>query len=292
MANDEQRLILVTGATGHQGGAVARHLLRDGELRVRALTRDPAKPTARALGEQGAEVVKGDLDDRATVEAAIDGASGVFSVQNFWEAGFDREVEQGVRLADVALAAGVEHFIYSSVGSADRETGLSHFESKWRIESHIRSIDLPYTIFRPVWFMSNFENPAFTESIRAGALPMPLSPDRSFQQIRPDDIGAFVALAFGDPDGWLGRELDLAGDERSMSDVAAAFGRVLGRPVEYNQVPWDAYREAAGKEYYEMMRWFEDVGYDADPAALRGIYPELSAFDRYLREEWREKVEA
>jgi len=144
-----ERLILVCGATGKQGGAVARSLLDRG-FRVRALTRDPQKPEAQALAEQGAEVVQGDMEDRSAVDQVlVEGVYGVFSVQNFWETGYDREVQQGKMVADAARAAGVAHFVYSSVGSAHRKTGIPHFESKWEVEEHVREIGLPFTIFRP-----------------------------------------------------------------------------------------------------------------------------------------------
>src|ERR687886_2667436 len=142
-----ERLILVTGATGKQGGAVARSLLDRG-FRVRALTRDPQRPEAQALTEQGAEVVQGDMEDRSAIDRVLEGAYGVFSVQNFWETGYDREVRQGKTVAEAAKAAGVEHFVYSSVGSAHRQTGIPHFDSKWEVEEHIRQIGLPYTILR------------------------------------------------------------------------------------------------------------------------------------------------
>jgi uncharacterized protein YbjT (DUF2867 family) len=282
MADNRSRLVLVTGATGHQGGAVARHLLDNDDFRVRALTRDPGKSEARQLAEDGAEIIKGDMDDRDSIDRALEGVYGVFAMQNFWETGAEREVEQGVRLADAAQAAGVRHFVYSSVGSAHRDTGLAHFESKWEIENHIRGIGIPYTILRPVFFMDNWENPMMADAVLGGAVVMPLSPDREFQQVAVDDIGAFVALALNDRDAWLGRELDLAGDERTVTEIAAAFGRVLGQPVEYKKVEWDDYRAAAGDEYHDMMRWFEDVGYDSDIDALRRIRPELTDFETYL----------
>lgn len=285
MANGERR-VLVTGATGNQGGAVADHLLRGGEFVVRALTRDPEKPAARALAGRGAEVVKGDLDDRASLDRALEGVYGVFSVQNFWETGYEREIEQGERLADAARDAEVDHFVYSSVGSAHRNTGLSHFESKWRIENHIRKLGLPYTIFRPVYYMDNWKVPMLREMILGGTLAQPLSPDRPFQQVAVDDIGGFVSMAFGDRDEWLGRELDLAGDERTMPEIAAAFGAAMGREVRYHQLSWEEYREAAGQEYYEMYRWFEDVGYEADIPALRRVYRGLTGFGEFLAEEW------
>jgi uncharacterized protein YbjT (DUF2867 family) len=285
------RLVAVTGATGQQGGAAARHLLRRG-FRVRALTRNPGGDAARALREQGAEIVEGDLDDRASLDRALDGVYGVFSVQNFWETGFQREIDQGMRLADAAGQAGVEHFVYSSVGSAHRKTGLSHFESKWQIEGHIRESGLPYTIFRPVFFMENWEGPYLRPSILAGTLALPLDPQVNFQQVAVDDIGGIVAQAFANRDDWLGREADLAGDERTVAEIADTFSRVIGRPVTYQQVPWEEYREAAGEEYHDMFRWFQDVGYDVDIPALREEYPELTDFEGYLRRHGWEGAEA
>ena len=276
------RTVLVTGATGKQGGVVARELLRRG-FRVRALTRDPSKSAARALAELGADVVRGDLDEPESLRPSIDGAYGVFSVQNFWEVGYDREVAEGIALAELASEVGVEHFVYNSVGSAHRETGLSHFESKWKIEERIRALDLPYTIFRPVYFMDNWENPALRSMLLGGTLALPLDPDRELQEVATRDIGAFVGMAFADREAWLGRELDLAGDELSMSKTAEAFGRVIGRPVNYVQVPWEKYRELAGEEYAEMFRWFELVGYEADIEVLREIYPGLTTLEQYLR---------
>jgi uncharacterized protein YbjT (DUF2867 family) len=281
-----ERRILVTGATGKQGGAVARQLLKRGS-RVRALTRDPQKAAARRLGELGAEVVRGDLDDPDSLRPALEGADGVFSVQNFWETGYDREIRQGVALADLASEAGVNHFVYSSVGSAHRSTGLPHFESKWEIEQHIRAIRLPYTIFRPVFFMDNWETPFLRASVLDGTLAQPLPPDRTLQQVAVRDVGAFVAIAFDERDQWLGREVDLASDELTMSELVETFSRVIGRPVQYVQLSWDQFREAAGEEYTRMYRWFDRVGYEADIAALRTVYPELTTFERYLRsQDW------
>jgi uncharacterized protein YbjT (DUF2867 family) len=275
-----EHLILVTGATGNQGGAVARSLLDRG-FRVRALTRDPQKPEAQALTEQGAEVVQGDMEDRSTMDRVLEGAYGVFSVQNFWETGYEREVQQGKTVADAAKTVGVEHFVYSSVGSAYRKTGIPHFDSKWEIEEHVRSIALPYTILRPVFFMQNWE--MMREQILDGTLAQPLDPDKPFQHVAVEDIGAFAALAFEHPDEWLGREVDLAGDEQTMPEIAETFGRVIGREVEYYQVPWDQFEEQMGEEYAVMYRWFNDVGYEADIAVLRQEYPELTTFERYLR---------
>ena len=274
-----QRSILVCGATGSQGGAVARSLLERG-FRVRALTRDSHKPEARTLAEQGAEVVQGDMDDRPSVDRALEGAHGVFSVQNFWEAGYDREIRQGKTVADAAKAAGVGHFVYSSVGSAHRQTGIAHFDSKREVEEHLRGLGLPYTVLRPVFFMQNWE--MMREPILGGTLPQPLDPEKPFQQVAVEDVGAFAAMAFGHPDEWIGREVEIAGDERTMPEIAEAFGHVAGREVGYYQVPWDQFEEQMGEEYAVMYRWFNDVGYEADVEALRREHPGLIDFEGYL----------
>lgn len=150
--------VLVAGATGQQGGAVARHLLGDG-WEVRALVRDPNKEAAQALLKQGAELVHGDLYDRASLDRALKGMYGVFSIQNYWlpDVGYEGEVKQGKLLADAAKEAEVQHFVYSSVGAAHRGMGQSHFESKLIIERYLQESGLPFTIVRPVAFMDNLE---------------------------------------------------------------------------------------------------------------------------------------
>ncbi|MEJ7631950.1 MAG: NmrA/HSCARG family protein [Rubrobacteraceae bacterium] len=277
---EDGRLILVTGATGQQGGAVARKLLERG-FAVRALTRDTEKPAAKELAGLGAEVVEGDLDDRASIERALEGVRGVFSVQQFAETGVEGEVRQGKALADAAKEAGVEHFVYSSVGSAHKETGIPHFDSKWEVEEHARGIGLPCTVLRPVFFMQNWE--WMREPILGGALPQPLDPEKPLQNVAVEDIGTFAALAFENPDQWIGREVDLAGDEMTMTDIAGAFSRVTGREVSYVQTPWDQFEEQMGEEFAVMYRWFDDVGYEADIGALRSEHPGLTSLEDYLR---------
>ena len=279
-SGNEERVILVSGATGQQGGAVARNLLERG-FAVRALTRDAEKAAARELGDLGSEVVSGDLEDRSSIDRVLEGVYGVFSVQQFWGIGVEGEVRQGVLLADAAKAAGVEHYVYSSVGSAHRETGIPHFDSKWEVEEHVRASGVPYTVLRPVFFMQNWE--FMRGPILGGMLPQPLAPGKPFQMIDAEDIGVFVAMAFEDPETWIGREVDIAGDELTMPEIAGTFSRVIGRNVDYFQVPWEGFEEQMGEEYTIMYRWFNDEGYEADIAALRDEYPGLISFDQYLR---------
>lgn len=277
----EQGTILVTGATGHQGGAVARHLLARG-WQVRALTRDPQKPAAQALAKLGAEVINGDLDDRRSIDQALVGVYGAFSVQNFWETGATREIQQGKTLADAARAAGVKHFVYSSVGGAERNTGIPHFDSKWEVEQHVRALGLPATILRPVFYMDNFNSPNFRPAILQGTLTLALRPARTLQMIAVDDIGGFAALAFEKPGEFIGRAFELAGDELTMPQAAEAFSRATSRAVRFVEQPLEQVRSFS-KEYAVMLEWFDREGYQADIPALRALYPLLHTFDAWLR---------
>src|SRR5215208_5915240 len=197
------KIIAVTGATGQQGGAVARKLLAEG-WKVRALTRDLDKPAARELASLGAEVVAGDMDNRAELDAAFQGAYGVFSVQNFWlpNVGFEGEIRQGKNVGDAAKGAGVEHLVYSSVGAAHRGMGQKHFESKWIIEQYIHSLELPYTILRPAAFFENF-NWERVSLVNGTFNAIGLRPEKERQLIAVEDIAAFVALAFEKPEQFL-----------------------------------------------------------------------------------------
>jgi uncharacterized protein YbjT (DUF2867 family) len=278
-----EKRILVTGATGQQGGAVARHLLKQKGFAIRALVRDTAKPAARALAKSGAELLRGDLDDLSSVKRGLEGAFGCYSVQSM-EGGTETEIRRGKALADAARAAGVQHFVYSSVVSADKRTGIPHFESKWEIEQHIRKSGLSFTTLRPVFFMQNWHN-FMRNQILNGTIPLPLDPQTALQQISVEDIGAFAAMVFQQPGKWAGRTIELAGDELTMTRVAETLTRALGRTVRYVQVPWEQFRQQAGGEMTQMYRWFNDVGYHVDIAGLRREYPNLTSFEQALRQQ-------
>src|SRR5579864_5156497 len=206
------KTLLITGATGRQGGAVVRHLLPKG-WKLRALTRDPGGHAAQALTQKGVEVVQGDLEDAASVVRAAAGVYGIYSVQDFWAVGAKREVQQGRNVADAAKKAGVNHLVYSSVGGAERNTGIPHWESKWEIEKYIRSLELPVTVLRPVTFMEGYYIDQVEIGILKGKLVDPVRADKPYQTIATNDIGAFVALAFERPEEFTGKELEIAGSE-------------------------------------------------------------------------------
>ena len=277
--NNSSKTVLVTGATGHQGGAVARQLIQSG-FAVHALVRDVNKPAAQILQQAGALLATGDLDDRRSLDRALQGASRVFSVQSM-EDGLESEIRQGKSLADAAKAAGTSHFVYSSVGGAERKSGVPHFDSKFQIEEYIRAIGLPFTIMRPVFFLFNYDG--MRKMMNSGVMSQPLSPNTKLQQLSEDDYGKAVAQVFERPDEFLNRAIETASVEMTMTQVASAFSHVLGIPVAYQQVPFEAFEKQAGKEMSAMFQWFEDKGYAADLHGLKREFGEATNLEPYLR---------
>jgi uncharacterized protein YbjT (DUF2867 family) len=259
------KTILITGVTGHQGGAVAQALQGSG-LRLRGLTRKPESEQAAALARHGVDLVQGDLDDEASLRRALAGAWGVFGVQNSWEAGVEREEAQGKRLATLAREAGVAHYVYTSVGSAHKRTGVPHFDNKWRIEETVRVLRFPsHVILRPVFFMENLLAPF---SLQGSTLASALGPRTKLQMIAVDDIGWFGARAFIDAAALNRREIDLAGDVRTMPEAAEILTQALGRPIAFAQTPIEQVRQFS-EDTALMLEWFERVGYSADIAGLQ-----------------------
>jgi uncharacterized protein YbjT (DUF2867 family) len=261
--------------------------------RLRALTRNCNSHSAEGLAGQGVELAPGDLDDPASIERAMNGIYGVYSVQDFWTAGARREVQQGKNVADAAKKARVEHFVYSSVGGAERNAGIDHWETKWEIEKHIRKLGLPATILRPVAFMENYYIEQVEIGILKGKLIDPIRADKPYQTIATEDIGAFAALAFERAKEFMGLELEIAGSELTNPETAETFSRVLGKPVKFQQLPMPLVRVVLGKELYQMFRWFNQEGFRADIKELRRCYPELhlQTLEEWLRNEgWHKRV--
>ena len=259
-----ERTILITGATGKQGGAVIRALMGKG-FHLRAMTRKTDSAAAIELANTGVELVRGDLDDAASLTAALAGAWGTLAVQNTWEAGVEKEEEQGKRFATIAREAGVQHFVYQSVGSAHRKTGIPHFDNKARVEDTVRSLNFPsHVIIRPVFFMENLLSPWF---LNGDKLYAAMKPTTVLQMIAVSDIGQFGARAFTDAAQLNRRKIDIAGDAVTIPQAAATFTKALGRTIEFVQIPIEEVRKNS-EDFALMLEWFERVGYDADIPAL------------------------
>ena len=261
--NKGQDAILITGATGQQGGATARALLA-AAYQVVAMTRNPSSENAQALAALGAQVIQGDLDDDTSLRSALEGKWGVFAVQNTWEAGVEGEEAQGKRLARLAKEAGVQHYVYASVGSADKDTGIPHFDNKYRVEETVRGLGFSsYVILRPVFFMENLSSPWFKPGIDDGVVAIAARPDTRIQMVAVKDIGEYGKLAFEKHEELNGQAIDFAGDEMTPVEIAAALSEVTGREINHFQVPIEQVREFS-EDFAIMLEWFDAVGYSAD----------------------------
>lgn len=275
-----RRTILVTGATGRQGGAVARRLLEKGQ-RVRVMTRTPER--ARDLKRMGAEVVQGDFDDYRTLEKAVKGVRGAFLMSTSYQQGPGAEAEQGRAMVHACLDEGVPHVVYSSVCCADRGTGIPHFESKHDIEEYLRESGLKRTILRPVSFMENFVSPRMRASLEEGTMSLPLYPETRLQMLCVNDIGEFAGEAFLRPEEFLGAEIDLAGDERPVKEAVLELSCTMNRQIRYQRIPDDRAEDLLGYDLSAMYAWINEEGFDVDIEALKKRYGiPLTSFSRFL----------
>jgi uncharacterized protein YbjT (DUF2867 family) len=280
----KRETVLVLGATGQQGGATARALVKDG-WRVRALVRDPAGAKAQALETMGVELVRGDMGDRASLDRAVAGAYGVFSIQPSspqlsYGVTDDDEVRFGTSIADAAKAAGVEHFVYTSVLGLRPGTGVGHFESKWRIEEHVRASGLRATIVRPGTFMELLLVPSFGLSPRE--LQFFVHPDQPMQFIAGEDIGVLAARVFADPRTYVGTTLEMAGDSVTGNALVEKINRATGTSITYSRFPPEVLETSPMLR--NLVKLFDDgtLAERADIAALRRLAPGLLTFDAWL----------
>jgi uncharacterized protein YbjT (DUF2867 family) len=266
-------LILVTGATGKQGGAVARLLLLKGR-KVKAFTRKPDSSAAQELKRLGAELAVGSLEDSDSIKRAAQDVETVFAMSTPYEAGMEAETQQGINIAEAAKSAGVQHLVYTSVGSAHKKTGIPHFDSKYKVEQHIHALGIPHTIIRPVYFMENAFAPWFLSGLQNGTVAVALPAKRKLAQIAVADIAAFAVLVIENPSRFLGKGIDLASDDLSGEEMTEILSRVTGRKLSYLEVPIEQVR-AMSEDFAIMYEWFDRVGYQVDLTTLRREYPEI-----------------
>ncbi|AQR63123.1 NmrA family protein [Brevundimonas sp. LM2] len=267
-------IILITGATGNQGGATIRELLRrGGNWQLRALVRNPTAPKALALALQGVDLVKGDLDDAGSIRAALSGVYGVLAVQTPMEQGPAGEERQGRLLASLAAEAGVQHFVYCSAGGVDRDSGVPHFESKRAIEAHIHKLQLPSTILRPAAFMEMFDGFAFRITMLS-MMRTYLKRDQAMQLVSARDIGWFAAQAFDHPTAHIGRAIEIAGDSVTRAEAIKSLRRAGRHSVVSFTIPVFM-RSRLPEDFRLMFEWIAREGFRGDLAQLRSEHPGL-----------------
>jgi len=278
---EKGELYLVTGATGKQGGAAARHLLNAG-LRVRALTRNPESQRAKDLQSAGAEIVRGDLNDTASLEPVMEGVHGLFIVTNYWEKGTGtKEVQQSNNLVDVAGSKDVKHIVYASIARCDDNPGLKHFVSKHEGERYIEKSGIDYTFLRAVYFMDNLSPRDPHSKVHWAALSRFLSSRGSLQMISCHDIGWFATNAFLYPGEWKNRTLDIAGAELSYTAAQESYKHVMGRAPKKAALI-SRIVMLAMPEIKKMFNWYREPRFKADLTSLKMIHPGLQSFEDYL----------
>ena len=291
-----RRTIVVTAATGRQGQAAATALLERG-WPVRALVRDPDSAPAAELAAAGAEVAVCDLDDADAIKAALDGAHGLFLYQPGFMSpeltpglGPDSELTRGRTVINAALTAEIGHLVYSSALGAN--LGLSPLHApKQALEQQLAASGVPFTIIRPVGFMENYAGPG-RGLTPDGTIRTPAPPHIVEQLIAVRDIGAFAAVAFANPDRYAGKAFELAGDELTVPQIAAAMTTALDRPIRYSQIPIEEIRRADPDRAASLERLYNLKPPHADIPRLRDQHPELLTFGRWLTADGAEQVAA
>ncbi len=293
--SDGKQPILVFGATGQQGGSVATALLKAG-WPVRALVRDPASPRSVALRDAGVDLVQGTLADINVIRAAMEGVHGVFSVQPSSgqgpELGLSDEDEErfGIAIANLAVESGVEHLVYTSGGAvSDKPTGMGHFDSKARIEAHIRTLPITATIVRPAAFMEMLVMPGF--GLDEGRFNFFMRPDQSMQLLAVEDIGKLVAAIFADPARFGGETFEIASDTVTGRDLEALFTQAAGRPIAYARFPDEVLTANAFLGKLTALLDEGPLAGHADLDALRAINPEMQSFRSWLAGSGRKTFE-
>jgi len=265
-----QTKILVTGATGQQGGALAKLLLQK-DYQVYALVRNIQSPVAQELKNNGANLVKGDLNDFDSLEQAVNGIDSIFLMGTPFEDGIEGETRRGKMMADIAKEKNVKHLVYSSVANADRNTGIPHFESKYKVEQHIQNLGIPYTIIGPTFFMENLLGPGLEQ----GQLALPLSPSSILQQSALQNIAEFSALVLEHSETFLDKRIDIASDEITGEQAAKLLSNELRHRIRYVHIPLDRVREG-NEDMARMYEWYEKVGTGIDIPSLHQEYPQVN----------------
>lgn len=266
--------VLVTGATGNQGGAVTNSLLSVGH-NVRALVRNTNSPAAKKLAHQGVELVRGDFDDANSLAVAMQDIDSFFLMGSMLEVGVEVETKQGIALANAAKAANVGHLVYSSVANANLDTGIPHFDSKYKIEQHIKTLDIPYTISAPVWFMDNVLAPWSLDALKAGKIALAMPSNRVLQQISVKNIGDFVASIMSRRTSVFGKRFDIAGDELTGEESATILSETSGHKLSFESLPISVVKEQSS-DMAAMFDWFNRVGYSVDIKKLHSEFLEMS----------------
>ena len=273
----ETKTVFVAGATGAQGGATVNTLLERGH-KVIAMTRNPNSDAAQALGARDVDVRQGDYTDAGAITQAAKGVDSAFAVSTSFEVGTEAEIDQGKSLVDALHAAGVGHIVFSTVGSADKNTGIAHFDGKYEIEKHLATLSTPSTVMAPVFFMETLLSPCGQPKLGEGIYTAGMPGDRVLQQIAAKNIGEFAAALIERGEAVYGQRYDIAGSELSGDETVAQISKASGHTIAYQGFAPSELRQQAA-DLADMFTWFNDVGYSADIGALHRDFPDVPWLD-------------
>jgi len=239
--------------------------------KVYALTRNTHSPAAEDLHDKGANIIKGDLDDSDSLIHAVNDVESIFLMGTPFEDGTEGEIRRGKLMADIAKDKGIEHLVYSSVANADKNTGIPHFESKYKVEQHIKNLQIPYTIIGPTFFMENL----LGQGLRQGQLALPLSPSTILQQSALDNIAEFSSLVLEHREPFLEKRIDIASDEVTGEQITKILSNESGVHIRYVQIPLDRVYQS-NEDMARMHEWYEKVGTGIDITRLHQEYPKVN----------------
>jgi uncharacterized protein YbjT (DUF2867 family) len=282
MTRDDQ-VIVVTGATGRQGGAVARYLLADG-WRVRGVTRSPDSAAAGNLAALGVQVVGADMADLDRMREACAGTYGVFSVQNPMTGGEGGELAQGRNVVDAAADAGVSHLVYGSAGPGTPGTGVAAWDVKLEVAEYARSRGLSLTVLRPMAFMELMTDKDLYPPVAAWQLmPRLVGEERPIPWLSADDVGAIAARAFADPASYVGADLALAADLRNLGECRTIWRGVTGRSPRRFPMPVWLFERFVGPDLTRMWRWLATHDVEVDLTQTRTHHPGAVTVEQFVR---------
>jgi len=256
-----KRTILVTGSTGAQGGSVARYLLENGTFNVRCLVRNLSSPKSLELFDQGAQLIKGDLDDVESLVHAMDGCYGVFGLTNFWgpNVGYEGEIKHGKNLGDACKRANIHHLVYSSL---DRNSDVPHFESKVIAEDYMKSC-VPTTSLITSFYFENFGT-FFPPKEENGewVFSVPQKSSTKVPMFSVYETGGWVLQAFLHPELYLNKDVPAVSHYISYPELVEGFTKVTGKKAKFNEIPNEVFRTFGfpGAEDIALnMKYFDDL---------------------------------
>lgn len=284
MDADGGRLIVVTGATGRQGGAVARSLLK-ARWRVRALTRNPQSSKALALAASGAEVVQADMEDPQSLRRAFQGAYGAYSVQNPMISGLEAEVRQGKHVADAAKEASIQHLVYGSAGTG-MPTGVGSWDSKLEVEAYMQALAIPLTILRPLAFMELMTDKGYYPAVSTWHLmPKLMGEHRPVGWISTEDVGAIAAKVFAEPERFIGQTIKLASDVKTIDEIRASYRSIMGKAPSRFPMPVWMFKRFVGTDLLTMWQWLRTGEIDLETQPTLALHPQALNVEAWLRQQ-------